>query len=99
MFCQAIERSNGVIAKALLIARFWHKHSQSELNSRQRKVINRLLEAEPEGFVGGMTNRKYVSITKVSRETAKRDLAELEEQGILKRNEGKGRSVSYSIRI
>lgn len=99
MFCQAIERSGGLISKALIIAKFWQRHNQSEFNARQRKVINRLLEAEPEGFTGGMTNRKYVSLTKVSRETAKRDLAELEEKGVLKRSEGKGRSVSYSIRL
>ncbi|HEY8269661.1 MAG TPA: Fic family protein [Pseudobdellovibrionaceae bacterium] len=97
MFCLAIEKSEGVVAKALNIARFWQLHNQAEFNSRQIKIINRLLEAEPEGFEGGMTNRKYVGLTKVSRETAKRDIAELEEKGVLKRNSGKGRSISYSL--
>ena len=38
------------------------------------------------------------SLTKVSSETAKRDLKELEDKEILKKNEGGGRSVSYSIK-
>jgi Fic family protein len=98
LFSRAISHSQGIIGKALSIVKFWQTHSQAELNPRQVKVVNKLLEAGPEGFEGGMTNRKYVSITKVSSETAKRDLAELEEHRILKRNEGGGRSISYSLR-
>ena len=89
--------SEGIINKALIIAKFWQTRSRSELNGRQLKIIQRMLEAEPKGFEGGMTNRKYVSLAKTSRETAKRDLADLEEKGILKKNSGKGRSVSYSL--
>ena len=43
-------------------------------NSRQQKLLNRLLDAEPEGFTGGMTLRKAIGLTKVSRATAWRDL-------------------------
>jgi Fic family protein len=57
------------------------------------------LEAEPAGFIGGITNKKYVSITKVSPATAKRDLAYLQEKGLIKMNESKGRSASYSLRL
>ncbi len=56
-----------------------------------------MIECEPEGFIGGMTNKKYVSIAKVSPATAKRDLADLVEKKLLKKNESKGRSVSYSL--
>ena len=56
-----------------------------------------MLECEPRGFVGGMTNKKYVSITKVSPASAKRDLVDLEEKGLFQRNESGGRSVSYSL--
>jgi Fic family protein len=59
----------------------------------------KLLEAWPEGFVGGLTNRKYVSLNRVSRETAKRDLADLEARGILKRSGGRGRSVNYLLKL
>lgn len=56
-----------------------------------------MLESEPTGFAEGMTNRKYVGITGVSPASAKRDLSELEEKGLIKKNESKGRSVSYSL--
>ena len=56
-----------------------------------------MLDAGEGGFKGGITNRKYVSLARVTRETAKRDLAELERLGILKRNNGGGRSVSYAL--
>lgn len=42
-------------------------------------MLNRLLDAEPEGFEGGMTLRKAASLTGVSRATDWRDLSELVE--------------------
>lgn len=99
MYTRAVNRSQDTIQKALWVGKFWQKRSNAELNQRQLKVIQRLIEAEPEGFQGGLTNRRYVGMTKTSRETAKRDLADLEEKGLLKRNPGKGRSVSYSLVI
>ena len=45
-------------------------HRHSGFNSRQQKLLNRLLDAEPEGFTGGMTLRKAIGLTKVSRATA-----------------------------
>ncbi|MFM8268793.1 MAG: Fic family protein [Pseudomonadota bacterium] len=97
LFIRAVSSSEETIDTALSIAKFWKKNSQLALNERQLKAINRMLEAGPKGFQGGMTNRKYVGLTKVSPETAKRDLHDLETRGILKRNAGGGRSVSYSI--
>ena len=94
---RAFVRAKDTIDKTLLIAQFWKSHSQTELNERQRKAVRRLLESYPVEFEGGLTNRKYVNLTRTSRETAKRDLADLERKGLLRRNAGKGRSVSYSI--
>lgn len=98
MFTRAVESSQEIVQKALFMAKFWQIHGRVELSERQAKVIQRLLEAEPQGFEGGLTNRKYVSLTKVSRETAKRDLADLERRGLIKRNRAKGRSVSYALK-
>ena len=97
MYTRAIGASEALIGKALTIAKFWQEHGNIELNERQLKVIKKLLEAEPHGYEGGLNNRKYVNITKTSRETAKRDLIDLEAKGILSRNSGKGRSTSYSL--
>ncbi|MBV5330470.1 MAG: hypothetical protein JZU65_23020, partial [Chlorobium sp.] len=62
------------------------------------KVINRLLDEEPEGFVGGLTTKKYASMTHASRATAFRELDQLMELGILERI-GQGRSVRYELKI
>jgi len=67
------------------------------LSDRERKVINKLLDAGKNGFIGGLTNRKYASITKTSRAPATRELNHLLELGIIKINNGKGRSVSYDL--
>jgi Fic family protein len=97
MYARAIDGSQDTIQKVFWISQFWQNHRDAKLNERQLKVIQKLIEAEPIGFKGGITNRKYVSMTQVSRETAKRDLADLEEKGLLMRNSGKGRSISYSL--
>ena len=94
---RAIEHSERQVSLALSHSKFWQKHAEAGLNQRQVKVIKRLLEAGPGGFEGGMTNRKYVGLAKASRETAKRDLTDLVNKGILIRNQGGGRSTSYSL--
>ena len=88
--------SAGTVERVLQRTRFWMRHTQSSLNERQRKVINTLLDAGPEGFVGGLTNRKYAHLTHTSPATAQRDLAELVAQGVL-RVDGAGRSVRYAL--
>jgi Fic family protein len=80
-----------VLAKA----RFWLAHQGTPLNERQRKVLNRLLDAG-DGFVGGMNTRKYASLTGVSRATAYRELADLVVKGCLTAS-GAGRSVVYQL--
>lgn len=92
----AIRSSKGTVAKVLTKARFWMRHAQTELNERQRKALNRMLEAGPEGFDGGMTNRKYANLTRASPATAQRDLADLVAKGYLVAS-GRGRSVRYQL--
>lgn len=91
--CLIAIRSAYVIAdKNLQTDLFWKKYSALALNTRQRKVLYLMLEAAFE-----LTNRKYVEICKTSRESAKRDLTELVQLGILKLGEKKGRSVGYFL--
>jgi Fic family protein len=93
----AAAATNGAVIDAVQRkAAFWWSHRHSGFNSRQQKLLNRLLDAEPEGFTGGMTLRKAISLTKVSRATAWRDLAELVEQQAIEPI-GEGRSRSYRI--
>lgn len=97
-YLRALEDSEAAISKVLKKDEFWRAHAQTELNKNQRKAINKLLEAGPEGFEGGLTTRKYVSMTKTSRATAYRDITDMVEKGILVSNKGKGRSASYRLK-
>jgi Fic family protein len=77
--------------------RFWQSHSQTILNKRQIKVLNRLLDSAGEEFIQGINASKYQSLTKISKATATRDLVELVAKGCLKQLSGGGRSTKYAI--
>jgi Fic family protein len=88
--------AEGTIEHVLAKTRFWVRHQGTALSERQRKVINVLLDAGPDGFVGGMNTRKYVSLTRASRATAYRELADLVEKRCLI-SSGGGRTLNYQI--
>jgi len=69
---------------------------KSKLNARQQKVLNKMWEAGPAGFEGGMSAKKYISIAKTSKATATRDLQELVQFGAFV-PEGEGRSRRYRL--
>ena len=85
------------VGDTLAKARFWLRHQATDLNERQRKVLNRMLDAGLDGFKGGINTRKYMSLTKTSRSTAYRELSELVEKACLKPTEKGGRSSGYEI--
>lgn len=92
---QAVEKVEFVLSKA----RFWDKHRKTELNNRQQKVLNKIFQAGAEGFIGGMSAKKYISITGCSKATATRDLTDLVSKGCLYRLEGGGRSARYGLNL
>ncbi|MFH1416583.1 MAG: Fic family protein [Elusimicrobiota bacterium] len=96
-FIHAIEDSKEAILKVMQKSLFWQKHAQTIFNKNQQKVINRLLDAGEDSFKGGLSTRKYVGMTKVSRATAYRDISDLVEKKVLKQNKTKGRNVSYEL--
>ena len=91
----AQQQARQLIDLTLMKTKFFDRF-KNNLNDRQLKAIRKMLEAGPEGFEGGMTARKYISITRASKATATRDLQELVELGALIA-EGKTRSIHYSI--
>ncbi|MBI4238829.1 MAG: Fic family protein [Deltaproteobacteria bacterium] len=95
---RAITRSETMIANILARSEFWRAFAAVSLSDRQRKVVHRLLEAGPDGFVGGLTTRKYVGLTKCSRATAFREMADLIAKGLLCPSVGRGRNASYQLR-
>ena len=71
---------------------------KAELNTRQVKVLKRMLEEGVKGFEGGMTAKKYMRITKTSKPTATRDMQRLKALGIFE-SFGEGRSTAYHIKF
>ncbi|MFP3011965.1 MAG: hypothetical protein ACEY3D_03065 [Rickettsia sp.] len=68
------------------------------LNARQEKVVKRIFEEGVEGFKGGLSAKNYITITKISKATATRDLQELVEmQAFIKTGDLKG--TRYSINV
>ncbi|MDR0618981.1 MAG: Fic family protein [Bacteroidales bacterium] len=90
--------------RALEILEFSVKKTQffdeykNAINERQIKVINKMLNAGKNGFEGGMTAKKYISIAKTTNATATRDLQKLVEIGVLKQNHA-GRNTNYQLAL
>lgn len=76
--------------------KFWDKHINTQLNDRQKKVIQKMLSCLPNKFEGGMRVNKYMSLTKSKRLTASRDIADLVEKGIFK-SFGQARGIYYEL--
>jgi Fic family protein len=81
------------LKKTLFFDRF-----NNQLNERHLKVIKRMMDAGPDGFQGGMNANKYLSLTKISKATATRDLQYLSEIKVLIA-EGGGRSTRYILNM
>lgn len=96
-FLRAISLSDKVLSLVFDKAGFWNMHAHISLSERQRKVVNRLLDHGREGFEGGLSTRKYASMTGVSRATAFRELEQILGLGVIRRRPGGGRSVSYEL--
>lgn len=96
-FLDCLDRAFGnaeeILANVLRKARFWLAHSTTELNERQRDMLNRLLE----GFEGKLTSSKWAKIETCSPDTALRDIGDLVERRILKKDAAGGRSTNYSL--
>ena len=92
----AKDRLNFIIIKT----KFWDKNRDKNLNSRQIKVLNFILDIGIDNFKGNLTKKKYMSISNSSSTTASRDLAQLIELNCIKQIEGTaGRNISYKINI
>jgi len=91
---RAINHAESELAAVLLKARTWERiNSGTQVNDRQRKVINRLLD----GFDGKLSTSKYAKLAKCSTDTALRDIKLLLDQEILVQAESGGRSTSYRL--
>ncbi len=96
-FERTLVAAEATLAAILFKAVFWKRHAETAVNERQRKVLNRLLDAGKDGFEGGLSTRKYMGMTKTSRATAWREIEDLLQKGMLRALPGGGRSTAYEI--
>jgi Fic family protein len=91
---RAVAGAEDGLASVLRKAKTWERiNSQSPVNERQRKVINRLLD----GFEGKLSTSKYAKLAKCSTDTALRDIGILLKRGVLIQETGGGRNTSYRL--
>ena len=90
---RAFDATEDSLGSVLGKARFWETHGQKSFNQRQRLMLNKLLD----GFEGKLNSSKWAAIAKCSQDTALRDILDLVERGVLAKDQGGGRSTSYSL--
>jgi Fic family protein len=92
------QRTQAIIDDASVKAEFRRMPAYLRAHERQRKVLDRLLQAGDGGFLGGMTAEKYAKITGVSKATATRDLSDLVAQALLV-VQGIGKATRYAVAV
>jgi Fic family protein len=90
---RAFDGTELTLGTVLRKARHWERAASLSINDRQRTVLNLLLD----GLEGKLTTQKWARLAKCSHDTALRDIQSLIDQGLLKNDEGGGRSTSYSL--
>jgi Fic family protein len=96
-FGRSLEKAELTLSTILFKATFWKRHAETMVNERQRLVLNKLLDAGKGRFEGGLSTRKYVSMTKTSRATAWREIEDMLQKRMIRVMPGSGRSTAYEI--
>lgn len=65
------------------------------MNDRQRLMLNKLLD----DFEGKLTSSRWAKIASCSQDTAIRDIQDLINKGILRKEAEGGRSTNYELQI
>lgn len=90
---RALSATDTELSEVLAKAKFWDRNAQMALNTRQKVMINKLLD----GFDGKLTTAKWSKLTKSSHDTALRDIQDLLDKGLLLKEDAGGRSTSYVL--
>lgn len=88
---ESLKATDTILKSVLAKAQFWEKHRHTYFNDRQKKIINKLFD----GFEGKLNTSKWAKITKCSTDTALRDIQDLVDKKVLKKENAGGRSTSY----
>jgi Fic family protein len=90
----SLKSTDSVLVRVLFKADFWTKHSNTLINERQKKLLNKLLD----GFDGKLTSSKWAKIAKCSKDSAIRDINDLIDKDILQKESAGGRSTHYELK-
>lgn len=90
---RAFDGAEATLTLVLKKAHFWERYGHHSLNDRQRLILNRLLN----GFEGRLNSSKWAKLCNCSQDTALRDIGDLLQRGILKKEPAGGRSTSYVL--
>jgi Fic family protein len=91
----ALEVTNDTLSKVLMKAKFWERHKSTLFSDRQVNMINKLLG----DFEGKLHSSKWAKMTKVHRDTARRDIQDLIKKGVLIDSGEGGRSTNYVLNL
>jgi Fic family protein len=90
---RALTATDMILNAVLTKARYWEFFASKTINERQKLMLNKLLD----GFEGKLNTSKWAKITKVSNDTALRDILDLINQGVLEKEGAGGRSTNYRL--
>ncbi len=90
---RAFAATSEILSNVMKKAKFWERFATTNLNERQRLMLDKMLN----GIEGKMTSSKWAKMAKCSQDTASRDIQDLIEKGVMKKEEGGGRSTSYGL--
>lgn len=91
---EAILSSSVIIDKVVKKHQFWISNGSKISNERQQLMLNKLMDY----FEGNLTSSKWAKMTKVSADTALRDITDLVNKEILVKAESGGRSTNYELK-
>ncbi len=90
---RSMKQTDETISKSIARTKFWETNKVTIFNARQQKIVQLLLD----DFFGNLTVSKYAKISKISTDTALRDLQDLVKKEVLEQL-GLGRSTHYKIK-
>jgi Fic family protein len=96
---EACDEARECIERVVLIANFWTRHRDTPFNKRQLRALQIAL-AENDPGESYLTAKRVARWTKHERVTASRDLAQLEQWGVIRKDPTVGgRSTRYFVRL
>jgi Fic family protein len=94
---QACDEARLCIERVIQVAHFWTRHRETPLSPRQRRLLEMALTPN-DSEEGWLTAKRAARQTKVERVTASRDLARMEELGVIEKDPtAGGRSTRYRV--